>query len=126
MLFYFYSVSTSSDGLIYLPHRLIIHWNGMAYHTQLNLMGKAYLGFRPFYRFLQENLRSQNDFAMLSRKSVKKVVTTQYKNNSPLNLCLEDVGILLKHVTLSNKQCDCTYLMNLASLSLQRKYVSQT
>jgi len=47
------------------------------------------------------------------------------KNEFPWNVCLQDVSVLLKHVTLSNKKYKCSYLMNLVFVSLQPKYESQ-
>ena len=80
---------------------------------------EEYLVVRTLYLSLKENLdflRAQNHFAKLIRKSVEKISITQYENDSPLNLCLQEVSVLLKHVTLSNNKYECSYLMNLPLL----------
>ena len=82
--FNFYSVLLSSDSLICLLRRLSIYRNGLTHHTQVDFMRKVFLVSQPFYSFLQENLdcmRAQNQFALLSRKSVDKVLITQYIND---------------------------------------------
>lgn len=89
--FNFYSVLISSDSLICLLRRLSIYRNGLTHHTQVDFMRKVSLVSQPFYSFLQENLdcmRAQNQFALLSRKSVDKVLITQYINDySYIGVC---------------------------------------